>query len=220
MTTLPSGSTVFPGGTRQDLPSLEKVVPAGQRHVPAWHTEPPRQTTPQAPHEVLDVARLVQLPEQHATAASALQAAPHEPQFCSLEEEEFYFEREKKRGGRKRCEEKKKQSSSFAAGGPALVEARDEKAAEPSPLNSRSCPRRCWCRAPRRPRRSRARIGATRAASSGRGSTCSGRERRGPAGRTGRPSSSRGSRASPCPGGTGRASGSSLPGSRTRRGRG
>ena len=81
VTTEPSGSTVFPGGTRQDFPSLLTVVPSGQRHVPAWHVEPPRQTAPQAPHEVLDVARLVQAPEQHATAMLALQAVPHEPQF-------------------------------------------------------------------------------------------------------------------------------------------
>ena len=63
------------------MPSLEKVVPAGHRHVPAWHVEPPRQTAPQAPHEELDVARLVQLPEQHATSVSEPQAAPHVPQL-------------------------------------------------------------------------------------------------------------------------------------------
>ena len=92
---MPSGLTVFPGGTRQDLPSLENVVPAGQRHVPAWHVEPPRQTTPQAPHEELDVARLVQLPEQHATVGSVLQAAPQEPQFCSERGDVSGEEREK-----------------------------------------------------------------------------------------------------------------------------
>ena len=81
MTTLPFGSTVFPGGTRHDFSSLLKVVPLGQRQVPAWHVEPPRQTAPHAPHEEPDVARLVQAPEQHATATSALQAAPQVPQF-------------------------------------------------------------------------------------------------------------------------------------------
>lgn len=81
VTTVPVlGSTVLPGGTRHDVPSLEKVVPCGQRQVPAWHVDPPRHVAPQAPHEELEVRRLVQLPEQHAMAGSALQAVEQEPQ--------------------------------------------------------------------------------------------------------------------------------------------
>ena len=34
MPTEPSGLTVFPGGTRHDLPSALKVVPVGHTHVP------------------------------------------------------------------------------------------------------------------------------------------------------------------------------------------
>ena len=81
VTTEPSGLTVFPGGTRQDLPSALKVVPLGQRQVPPWHVEPPRQAAPHAPQLAPDVARLVHAPEQHETATSALHAAPQEPQF-------------------------------------------------------------------------------------------------------------------------------------------
>ena len=62
VTTEPSGLTVFPGGTRQDLPSALKVVPLGQRQVPPWHVEPPRQAAPHAPQLAPDVARLVQAP--------------------------------------------------------------------------------------------------------------------------------------------------------------
>jgi len=81
VTTVPVlGSTVLPGGTRHDVPSLEKVVPCGQRQVPAWHVDPPRHVAPQAPHEELEVRRLVQLPEQHAMSGSALQAVEQEPQ--------------------------------------------------------------------------------------------------------------------------------------------
>jgi hypothetical protein len=81
VTTLPSGSTVFPGGTKQLFPSAEKVVPAGQVQTEDWQVELPRQTAPHAPQLVFEVAVSMQLPLQHETVLLVEQVFPQVPQL-------------------------------------------------------------------------------------------------------------------------------------------